>query len=236
MGTFVNVAAIIAGGLLGLLFGRKISEQFRDTLSKACGVSTLFLGITGALEEMMSVSGEKVSSGRGMFLVICMVLGAVTGELLDLDRRFEDLGGWLRDKSGNSGESGFIDGFVTATFTVCIGAMTIIGSFNDGIYGDRSVLFTKSVLDFIIVMVLTGTKGIGCMFSAVPVAVIQGLLTITAGFIEPLLTEQALANLSMVGSVLIFCVGINLIWEKKIRVANYLPALVFAVGAAYIPN
>ena len=184
---------------------------------------------------MMSVSGEKVSSGRGMFLVICMVLGAMTGELLDLDRRFEDLGGWLRDKSGNSGESGFIDGFVTATFTVCIGAMTIIGSFNDGIYGDRSVLFTKSVLDFIIVMVLTGTKGIGCMFSAVPVAVIQGLLTITAGFIEPLLTEQALANLSMVGSVLIFCVGINLIWEKKIRVANYLPALVFAVGAAYIP-
>lgn len=234
MGTLINVAAIVAGGLLGLLFGKRISEQFRDTLSKACGVSTLFLGITGALEEMLSVSGEEVSSGRGMFLVICMVLGAVVGELLDLDKRFEDLGGWLRDKSGNSGESGFVDGFITATFTVCIGAMTIIGSFNDGISGDHSVLLTKSILDFIIVMVLTGTKGIGCMFSAIPVGVIQGILTVSAGFISPLLTEKALDNLSMVGSVLIFCVGINLIWERKIRVANYLPAIVFAVLAAYL--
>lgn len=234
MGTLINVAAIIAGGFLGLLFGKRISERFRDTLSKACGVSTLFLGITGALEEMMSVSGTGLQSGRGMFLVICMVLGAVAGELLDLDQRFEDLGGWLRDKSGNSGESGFVDGFVTATFTVCIGAMTIIGSFNDGLYGDHSVLLTKSVLDFIIVMVLTGTKGIGCMFSAIPVGVIQGLLTLSAGLIEPLLTEQALANLSMVGSVLIFCVGVNLVWERQLRVANYLPAIVFAVAAAYI--
>jgi Uncharacterized membrane protein, possible Na+ channel or pump len=234
MGTLINIAAIVAGGLLGLMFGKRISEQFRDTLSKACGVSTLFLGITGALEEMMSVSGTGLQGGRGMFLVICMVLGAVAGELLDLDKRFEELGGWLRDKSGNSGESGFVDGFVTATFTVCIGAMTIIGSFNDGISGDHSVLITKSILDFIIVMVLTGSKGIGCMFSAVPVGVIQGMLTLCARFLSPLLTEEALANLSLVGSVLIFCVGINLIWERKIRVANYLPAIVFAVAAAYL--
>ena len=234
MGTLINVAAIIAGGILGMLFGKNISEQFRDTLSKACGVSTLFLGITGALEKMMTVSGSSLSSGHGMFLVICMVLGAVTGEILDLDRRFEELGEWLRDKSGNAGESGFVDGFVTATFTVCIGAMTVIGSFNDGLYGDHSVLLTKSVLDFIIVMVLTGTKGIGCVFSAVPVGVIQGLLTVSARFIGPLLTEEALGNLSMVGSVLIFCVGINLIWERKIKVANYLPAILFAVAAAYI--
>ena len=234
MGTLINIAAIIAGGLLGRFFGKRISEQFRDTLSKACGVSTLFLGITGALEGMLSVSGNGVSSQNGMFLVICMVLGAVVGELLDIEKRFEDIGTWLREKSGNSGDAGFVDAFITATFTVCIGAMTIVGSVKDGIYGDSSILMTKSILDFIIVMVLSGSMGIGCMFSAVPVGVIQGLLTLGARAVEPLLTDKALGNLSMVGSVLIFCVGINLIWERKVRVANYLPALVFAVAAAYI--
>ena len=234
MGTLINIAAIIAGGLLGRFFGKRISEQFRDTLSKACGVSTLFLGITGALEGMLSVSDGGVSSRNGMFLVICMVLGAVAGELLDIEKRFEDIGVWLREKSGNSGDTGFVDGFITATFTVCIGAMTIVGSVKDGIYGDSSILITKSILDFIIVMVLSGSMGIGCMFSAVPVGVIQGLLTLGARAVEPLLTAKALGNLSMVGSVLIFCVGINLIWERKVRVANYLPALLFAVAAAYI--
>ena len=234
MGTLINIAAIIAGGLLGRFFGKRISEQFRDTLSKACGVSTLFLGITGALEGMLSVSGSGIISQNGMFLVICMVLGAVVGELLDIEKRFEDIGTWLREKSGNSGDAGFVDAFITATFTVCIGAMTIVGSVKDGIYGDSSILMTKSILDFIIVMVLSGSMGIGCMFSAVPVGVIQGLLTLGARAVEPLLTDKALGNLSMVGSVLIFCVGINLIWERKVRVANYLPALVFAVAAAYI--
>jgi hypothetical protein len=234
MGTLINIAAIIAGGLLGRFFGKRISEQFRDTLSKACGVSTLFLGITGALEGMLSASDSGVSSQNGMFLVICMVLGAVVGELLDIEKRFEDIGAWLREKSGNSGDTGFVDGFITATFTVCIGAMTIVGSVKDGIYGDPSILITKSILDFIIVMVLSGSMGIGCMFSAVPVGVIQGLLTLGARAVEPLLTDKALGNLSMVGSVLIFCVGINLIWERKVRVANYLPALLFAVAAAYI--
>jgi hypothetical protein len=234
MGTLINIAAIIAGGLLGRFFGKRISEQFRDTLSKACGVSTLFLGITGALEGMLSVSDSGVSSQNGMFLVICMVLGAVVGELLDIEKGFEDIGAWLREKSGNSGDTGFVDGFITATFTVCIGAMTIVGSVKDGIYGDPSILITKSILDFIIVMVLSGSMGIGCMFSAVPVGVIQGLLTLGARAVEPLLTDKALGNLSMVGSVLIFCVGINLIWERKVRVANYLPALLFAVAAAYI--
>ena len=234
MGTLINIAAIIAGGLLGRFFGRRISEKFRNTLSKACGVSTLFLGITGALEGMISVSDGTVKSQNGMFLVICMVLGAVVGELLDIEKRFEDVGTWLREKSGNSGDTRFVDGFITATFTVCIGAMTIVGSVKDGIYGDYSILMTKSILDFIIVMVLTGSMGIGCMFSAVPVGVIQGILTLAAKAVEPLLTEKALANLSMVGSVLIFCVGINLIWERKVRVANYLPALIFAVAAAYI--
>ncbi|MBR5064820.1 MAG: DUF554 domain-containing protein [Oscillospiraceae bacterium] len=219
---------------MGRFFGKRISEQFRDTLSKVCGVSTLFLGITGALEGMLSVSDSGVSSQNGMFLVICMVLGAVVGELLDIEKRFEDIGVWLREKSGNSGDTGFVDGFITATFTVCIGAMTIVGSVKDGIYGDSSILITKSILDFIIVMVLSGSMGIGCMFSAVPVGVIQGLLTLGARAVEPLLTDKALGNLSMVGSVLIFCVGINLIWERKVRVANYLPALLFAVAAAYI--
>ena len=234
MGTIINVAAIIVGGLLGRFFGKHISESFRELLSQACGVSTIFLGITGALEGMTSVSDGSVKSSHGMFLVVCMVLGGIIGHLLNIEKRFEDIGTWLREKSGNSDDTRFVDGFITATFTVCIGAMTIVGSIEDGIRGDPSILVTKSVLDFIIVMVLTGSMGIGCMFSAVPVGVIQGAITLGARLVEPVLTQTALGNLSMVGSVLIFCVGVNLLWERKINVANLLPALVFAVAAAYI--
>ena len=234
LGTIINTAAIVAGGILGKFFGKHISEQFQTTMSTACGISTFFIGAAGTMSGMLSISDGSISSGNSMLTVICLVLGAIVGELLNIEKWFESLGEWLKKKSGNQNDNKFIDGFLTATFTVCIGAMAIVGSIQDGIYGDYSILATKSVLDLIIVMVMTGSFGVGCSFSAVPVAVLQGAITLLARFIEPIMTEAALANLSLIGSILIACVGINLVWGKKVRVANFLPSLIVAVIAAFI--
>ncbi len=234
-GTIINVAAIIIGGFLGTIFGKGFSERHQDTLCKSCGICVLFLGIAGALEGMLTVSGTSVKSGGTMLIIACLALGALVGETINLEDRFEAFGEWLKIKSGNAKDKKFVEGFVTASLTVCIGAMAIVGAIQDGILGDPSVLVTKAILDLIIIMVMTCSWGKGCAFSAIPVAVLQGSVTALSAFIKPIMTEEALANLSMIGSILIFCVGLNLVWGRKIRVANLLPAIVFAVAAAFLP-
>ena len=235
MGTIINTAAIIIGGILGYFFGNLLKERHQNTLNMACGVCVLFIGLAGALEGMLSIDGTNIVSGHSMLVIACMALGALVGEIINLEDRFEQFGEWLKIKTGNAKDQKFVEGFVTASLTVCIGAMAIVGSIQDGIYGDYSILATKAVLDLIIVMVMTCSLGKGCAFSALPVAVLQGGMTGLARLIEPVMTEEALANLSLIGSVLIFCVGLNLVWGKKIRVANLLPALVIAVIIAFLP-
>lgn len=234
LGTIINTGAIVAGGLAGILFGRFLKENVQDTLSKCCGVSTLMIGIAGALEKMLTLENGAISSGGSMLLVLCLTVGGVIGELLNLEGAFECFGRWLKEKTGNAKDKGFVNAFVTASLTVCIGAMAIVGSIQDGLTGDYSVLATKAVLDFIIIMVMSCSLGPGAAFSAIPVAILQGSVTALAGLVRPVMTETALNNLSLVGSVLIFCVGINLLWGKKIRVANLLPAIVLAVAAAFL--
>lgn len=235
MGTMINAAAIVLGGAAGLLFGRFFSEQKQDALSKACGISVLFIGIGGALEGMLTVDGPAVASGKGMLITICLAAGALIGELLGIEELFERFGRWLKVKTGSAKDKRFVEGFVTASLTVCIGAMAIVGAVQDGLEGDHSILATKAILDFIIILVMTCSLGKGCLFSAIPVLILQGGVTALAQLIKPLMTEAALANLSMIGSVLIFCVGVNLVWGKKVRVANLLPAVVLAAGAAFLP-
>lgn len=234
LGTIINTGAIVAGGLAGILFGRFLKENVQDTLSKCCGVSTLMIGVAGALEKMLTLEKGAISSGGSMLLVLCLTVGGVIGELLNLEGAFECFGRWLKEKTGNAKDKGFVNAFVTASLTVCIGAMAIVGSIQDGLTGDYSVLATKAVLDFIIIMVMSCSLGPGAAFSAIPVAILQGSVTALAGLVRPVMTEVALDNLSLVGSVLIFCVGINLLWGKKIRVANLLPAIVLAVAAAFL--
>lgn len=236
LGTIINVLAIIVGGLLGFAGGRFIKEQIQDTLMKVCGVGTLFVAMSGVMEKMLIVTDGKVSSTGGMLVIICLAVGGLIGELLNIEDGFERFGEWLKVKTGNSRDGGFVDAFVTASLTVCIGAMAIVGSIQDGLTGDYSILATKAVLDLIIIMVMTASMGKGCIFSAVPVAMLQGGITVLATWMKVLMTEAALANLSLVGNVLIFCVGVNLVWGKKIRVANLLPAIVAAVVAAFIPG
>ena len=235
LGTIINTVAILAGGLLGGLFGRFLKESTQDALTKVCGVSTLFIAISGAMEGMLTVEGRTVVSGGAMLIIGCLAVGTFLGELLNIEGGFERFGEWLKVKSGNAKDKGFVNAFVTASLTVCIGAMAIVGSIQDGILGDYSILATKAVLDLIIIMVMTCSLGRGAVFSAIPVAVFQGSITALAGLLRPLMTDAALANLSLVGNVLIFCVGINLVWGKKVRVANLLPAIVVAVAAAFLP-
>jgi uncharacterized membrane protein YqgA involved in biofilm formation len=170
-----------------------------------------------------------------MLIIACLAIGALIGEMLNIEDGFERFGEWLKLKTGNAKDKGFVNGFVTASLTVCIGAMAIVGSIQDGLEGDYSVLATKAVLDLIIIMVMTASMGKGCVFSAIPVAMLQGGITLLAGVLRPVMTDAALSNLSLVGNVLIFCVGINLVWSKKVKVANLLPAIVIAVIAAFLP-
>lgn len=235
LGTIINTVAILAGGLLGGLFGRFLKESTQDALTKVCGVSTLFIAISGAMEGMLTVEGRTVVSGGAMLIIGCLAIGTFLGELLNIEGGFERFGEWLKVKSGNAKDKGFVNAFVTASLTVCIGAMAIVGSIQDGILGDYSILATKAVLDLIIIMVMTCSLGRGAVFSAIPVAVFQGSITALAGLVRPLMTDAALANLSLIGNVLIFCVGINLVWGKKVKVANMLPAIVIAVIAAFLP-
>ncbi len=235
LGTIINTAAIILGGLLGLLFGKLISERFQDTLKKACGICVLFIGIAGALEGMIRVNEDgTLSAGKSLLIIGSVALGSLVGELINIEGGFERFGEWLKRRTGSSGDGSFVEGFVSASFTVCIGAMAIVGSIKDGIYGDYSILLTKSILDFIIVMIMAGSLGKGCVFSALPVALLQGSVTALSVLIVPIMTPAALINLSTVGSILIFCVGLNLVWGRTVKVANMLPSVVFAVAAAFI--
>ena len=235
LGALINTAAIVAGGVLGRFGGRLIKERHQSTLQNACGISTMFLGIAGAMEGMLTAKDGMISSGRGPFVVLCLTLGALIGEIINLEDGFERFGEWLKIKTGNAGDQSFVNAFVTASLTVCIGAMAIVGSIQDGLHGDYSTLAVKSILDLIIVAVMTSSLGKGSAFSAIPVFIFEGSVTLLARLVAPVMTDTAIAYLSLIGSILIFCVGINLVWEKRIRVANMLPAVVLAVLAAYLP-
>ena len=142
LGTIINTAAILLGGFFGALFGRFLSDNAQDTLTKVCGVSTLFIALSGALEKMLTVENGLIVSGGSMLIIGCLAIGAFVGELLNIEDGFERFGQWLKIRTGNAKDRGFVDAFVTASLTVCIGAMAIVGSIQDGIAGDYSILAT----------------------------------------------------------------------------------------------
>ncbi len=231
LGTLINMAAIVAGGLLGLLGKRLINARIQETLMKANGLCVIFIGLAGALQKMLYVDKGALNTQGTMVLIGSFALGALIGEAVDLERRIERFGIWLREKSGNNGDAGFLDAFLTASFTVSIGAMAIVGALQDGMTGDHSTLVTKAILDLLIIMVMAASMGKGCLFSAIPVGVLQGSVTLLARAIQPLIHAQALDDISMTGSILIFCVGINLIYKNTFKVANLLPAVFLAAAA-----
>lgn len=229
LGTIVNVLAIIAGGILGLTGGRFLTEKIQNTVILTCGITVMFLGIGGSLAQMLTIVDGKINTQGTMMMIGCLILGGLVGEILGIEDRLEGFGEWLKQKTGNSGDNAFVNAFVTASLTVCVGAMAVVGSLQDGIYADHAVLYAKAVLDFVIIVIMTSSMGKGAAFSAVSVGVFQGVITLLSSLIAPVLTEQALSNISYVGNIMIFCVGLNLVFGKKVRVASLLPSLVFAV-------
>lgn len=235
IGTMINSAAIIIGGIAGHFTGKLFRKEQQDALNMACGISVMFIAVAGAMQGMLGIDGDALVSGKSMLVVLCLALGTIIGELIGIERGFERFGQWLKEKTGNSGDKQFVDAFVTASLTVCIGAMAIVGAIQDGITGDYSTLAVKAVLDFIIIAVMTSSLGKGAAFSVIPVFLFEGAITLLARLVAPVMTDTAVAYLSLIGSVLIFCVGVNLVWGKKLRVANMLPAVILAVLAAYLP-
>ena len=230
LGTVINVALLIFGGLCGLLFGKKLNERIKDTLLSVNAVAIMMIAVGGVMQNMLSLSDGKLSTGGTVMMIVSLTLGGLIGEIININALVDKFGEWLKIKSHSTGDDSFVLAFVSASCTVCIGAMAVIGSINDGVSGDCSVLIAKAILDAVIICVMTASHGKGCIFSAVPVAIFQGVITIIAVFAGGFMTDLALSYLSYVGNVLIFCVGLNLIRKKQIRVANLLPSLVIAVA------
>lgn len=232
LGTLVNAAAIIVFGVIGTVFGNRISENIQESLMTVNGVAVLFIGAAGTLGEMFVVQDGALQTQGTMMMIGSLCIGVVIGELFRIEYHIEKFGEWLKARTGNSDDATFVNGFVTASLTVCIGAMAVVGALQDGMTGNHAILFTKAVLDAIIILVMSASLGKGCIFSFIPVGIFQGSITLLARLISPFMTDAGMNNLDLVGSVMIFCVGINLVFDRKIRVANMLPGLIISVAWA----
>jgi hypothetical protein len=228
-GTIVNIIAVLIGGFAGMFLKKGLKERYQEILMQALGLATIFIGVSGALKGMFVIEDGSISTTGTMLMIFSLVLGSILGEWIDLESRMEGFGEWLKAKCGGKNDSQFVEGFVASSLTICVGAMAIVGALQDGMTGDASMLYAKAVLDGVIVAVFASAYGKGAIFSALPVGIWQGLITIFAGALEPFFTQQIISDLSFVGNMLIFCVGVNLAFGKKFRVGNMLPALIFVI-------
>ncbi len=213
---FVNTATVLLGSLIGLLCKKGIPQRLSDAVMTGIGLCTLVIGITGVF------SGENT-----LVLILSIVLGVIVGELLDLDGRVNRLVERVAGKAAGAGKAAQISqGFITACLLFCIGAMTIVGSLNAGLRGDHEMILTKSLLDFISSMMLSATLGIGVLFSAAFVLVFQGAIVLLAQYLAPILSDPVINELTCAGSLMILALGLNIIGITKIKVINFIPALV----------
>ncbi len=228
VGVITNVITVLLGSAIGLLCKKGIPKKLADAIMMGIGLCTICIGITGLLD-----------GNNALVTIISMVFGAVVGTLLDIDKRINTLGEWVqsRFKKQDGKNVSVAEGFVTASLLFCVGSMTIVGSLNAGISKDYEMLFTKSILDFVSSMMLSVSLGIGVMLASVFVLVFQGALVLLAELLaEPLMASGAIGELNCIGSLLILALGLNLIKVTKIKVANYLPALLFAPFVTYLFN
>ncbi len=224
-GTIVNALAVVLGGLAGLLFNKGIGESLKDAIFKVEGVAVLIIGQSGLIANMFTVAADgALSDSGGMLLLISLVLGTLCGELLRIDDRMSAFGVFIEHRMK---AEGFAKGFVSASIIFCVGSMAIIGALNDGLSGDSSVLFVKSVLDGVTAMVLASTMGAGVLAAAIPVLLYQGAISLFAGSLSGFfdLFPDLLSQISMVGYTIVLCIGINFLFGPKIKTANLIPAI-----------
>ncbi len=223
LGTIVNTLAVAAGGTIGLLLKKGIPQKVTDAVMQGLALCVIFMGISGALE------GSKT-----LAMIVAMALGAVVGTLLDLDGRLNKLGDAIENKMAPGGQGKIATGFVTASLLYCVGALAIVGSLQSGLTGDHSMLYTKSMLDFISSIVLCASLGVGVILSAVTLFLYQGVITILAQALAPVLTDGVIAEMTCVGSLLIIGMGLNMLGVTKIKIMNYVPAIFIVIGLYFI--
>lgn len=231
LGTLANMVAILFGSAIGLLFQGVLKKRFQTTIMNALGLAVMFVGISGALQGLFVVKGEGLETANVTIMIVSLAIGAFFGELIDIEARLDHLGEWIKSTLKVKGEKGqnFVEGFVSSSLLFCIGAMAIIGSLQDGLSGNASMLFAKSIIDGTVAIFIASTLGIGVIFSIIPLGIYQGGITLSAKYIEPYLSKQMIANLSFIGSILIFGIGINMVFGKKIKCGNLLPAVLVPV-------
>ncbi|MDD6478341.1 MAG: DUF554 domain-containing protein [Oscillospiraceae bacterium] len=215
-GAFVNFLLVILGSGLGLIFKKGIPERLKDILMQAMALCVIFIGVTGIIDEKAEI----------LVIIISMAVGALLGELIDLDALVNRLALKIEKCiSKGTGELKIADGFVAATLLFCVGAMTVVGSINSGILNDNTVLYSKGLIDCVAAIALTSSLGIGVMLSSVAVLFIEGVLTLLATFIQPVLTDVIISNMSVIGSLLIIAIALNMLKLTKIKVMNAVPAI-----------
>ena len=228
-GVIFNALVVIVGTLIGLACKKSISPKLTEAIMHGIGLCVAYIGISGALNAGSDADANPIMP------VIAMALGAVIGTLIDIDRHLNRLGNWVERKFSAPSSDGapahgrIAEGFVSASLLFCVGAMTIMGGLAAGISGDNTIYFTKGVIDMVAAVALTVTLGIGVLFSSAFVFLLQGAIVLAAGFIEPLLTTHMIAEMNCVGNLLIVFIGLNLLGITKVKVANYLPAILVAL-------
>lgn len=227
-GTLINAAGVIVGALLGIFLKRGIPARIRDSLMKVEGLAIVLIGLSSLLQQMLSVNAEsgRLNCDGGMLLLISLVGGCLVGELARIDDRL-NAAGMLVERRFKA--DGFSSGLVTASLVFCVGAMAVIGPINEGLTGDRSLLYIKTLLDSTTSVVLASVMGIGVLFSFVPILVVQGIPALLAVQLSPYITPELLTDFCMVGYALVTAIGVNFLVDAKIKIANLLPALLFPV-------
>lgn len=239
-GTLVNMGAIILGGAIGLLTRGGLPDRMRRTTLSGIGLAVLMLGISGTLVQMFKLENGALTSTQGMIMILSLVTGSLIGGALNIEKRLENIGAVLQKvfRAGDH-QSTFVEGFVSATILYCVGAMAILGALEDGLTGNATTLFAKSILDGTTAIFFTATLGPGVLLSALPVGLYQGAITLLAKTVQPLMNELLVSQLSLVGSVLIAGIGYNFLSEKKIPVGNLLPAvfmpIFFQLADRFVP-
>ncbi len=222
MGTLINVAAIIIASLLGVIFKRGLPEKIQKSVMMVLGLGLIALSLGWFFKDFLVIDGSSISTRHDLLIIISLVLGVIIGEWIDIDLR---LNRWAEGIEKKYNLPPLAKGFITATLIFCVGAMAIVGSIQDGLYGDITTLVIKSALDFVTAIILASILGIGVIFSAISVLIYQGGLTLLASSAQSFLTQDMIISLSMVGNILLIAIGINFMEIKKIKVANMLPAI-----------
>jgi len=214
----VNALAVAGGTLAGLFFKKGFKENIREITNQGLGLSVMFIGIATTLSGLLNPESKPI------LFIISLVLGGILGEMMRIETHLENLGDKLKSRLGE-GHGKVSEAFVTATLIYCVGSMAILGSIQSGLHDSHEILYAKSILDGICSIILASTLGIGVLFSAVPVLIYQGGMTLLASFIGPYATDEIIREISTVGGILIFGIGLNLLEIRRIRTGNFLPAL-----------